>query len=106
MAMEIPNPIPISCTTCHQAMRVEFQDSITPLDEMVVAAECGCGRRIGTIFGARLIETRHGRPLIAHDIAQVDVGEYAQRMVEYARDLMARGERLVAAATWARGGKR
>ena len=106
MAMEIPNPIPISCTTCHQAMRVEFQDLM--LDGLVVAAERGCSRRIGAISSPALYQTqaRRARPLIAHDIEPMDVGETARQMVEHGRELMARGERWIAAATWARGGKR
>lgn len=104
----IQNPLPISCTTCHQAMRVEFQELISDTDELLIAAECSCGRVLGVITSERLFAQRHNsRPFIREDIAAVpDVGERGKAAIELAHERIARAERWIAAATWAREGKR
>jgi hypothetical protein len=103
MSYIIADPIKILCTTCHQAMHIELQESLVRQDGVVVAAGCKCGRRTGIVNAGALYGAQHGRPLIAHDIEPVDVGIEAQRMVEDGRALVERGERWIAAATWAKG---
>lgn len=98
----IPNPLPISCTECHQPMRVEHQSIAHARDEIIVAAECGCGRIIGSILPCR------GRPFIRADIvadSRGDIGKEAAHVIGYCRERIADMERLIAAATWANGGR-
>jgi hypothetical protein len=99
----IPNPLSISCTTCHQAMRVEHQSGSQGMDGVLVAAECRCGRSIGMIWGESIsTHTNSGRPLIAHDIvADPELGDWARKRIASARERIAESERWIAAATWA-----
>jgi hypothetical protein len=109
MAHTIPDPLPISCTDCHQAMRIEFQ-RISPMrDEIIVAAECRCGRLLGAVFGGTVAAQRHaGRPITRHDIdaCQGDIGKDAADSIAFARQRIADAERLIAAATWANEGRK
>lgn len=109
MAYVIPNPLPISCTDCHQLMRVEFQDANQAHDSVIVAAECRCGRIIGEIFGQALhAHARGNRPLLRADIGRDTgaIGEQAAESIRYASERIAEQERWIAAATWANGGRK
>lgn len=107
MATPIPSPLPISCTDCHQPMRVEFQMDCWLSDMVLVAAECGCGRVIGEVPRRAVAQLERGRPLMRFDIQvrpDVDPGTDAADTIRRSREVIADMERVIAAATWAREG--
>lgn len=107
-ATPIPDPLPVSCTDCHQPMRVEYQCIDGLRDSVTVAAECRCGRVIGSVCGSKIAAHRYGaRPITRRDIDAYlgDVGKEAAGMIAFARQRIAEAERLVAAATWANRGR-
>lgn len=108
MATPIPSPLPISCTDCHQPMRVEHQWPDWSRDVVIVAAECACGRIIGELSG-RTIAMRHlhAIPVLRSNImvrANADIGKEAAEAIVMHRQHILDMERLVAAAQWVRDG--
>lgn len=109
MGTPIPSPLPISCTDCNQPMRVEFQmDQWSWCHTVIIAAECRCGRVIGTIARRAVLELDDGRSLTRADIkvqADADLGKEAAESIAQYREAIADMERVIAAATWVRGGR-
>lgn len=97
-------PLTINCTDCYQSMRIELQVISHMRDEQIVAAECRCGRIMGAINGTDI--SRRRESLVRADIKpDGDIAKWEASTILHCRERINEAERVIAAATWANGGK-